>query len=158
MLANLSNTMNHIVRHCWYRLGRSFPTNDLRIFALRKMDYVEIGEDSYFGPNVTITPFNTEFKGNLLSIGDRVRFGPNVTLLCSSTPEKTKLTDIYGEIGQITIENDAWIGSGAVIQPGVTIGECSVVGSNAVVTDDVPSYTVVGGIPAKKIKDIEDEF
>lgn len=57
----------------------------------------------------------------------------------------------------IVIEDDVWIGHGAVITKGVKIGKGAIVGANAVVTKDVAPYDIVGGIPAKKIKNRRDE-
>jgi acetyltransferase-like isoleucine patch superfamily enzyme len=54
----------------------------------------------------------------------------------------------------VTIEDDAWIGSGAVILPGVRIGRGAVVGANSVVTEDVPPLTVVAGLPARPIRQL----
>ena len=54
--------------------------------------------------------------------------------------------------GKVTLKKNAWIGMGATICPGVTIGEYAVVAAGAVVTRDVPDYAVVGGVPAKVIK------
>ena len=54
----------------------------------------------------------------------------------------------------VIIEDEVWIGEGAVILKGVTIGKRAVIGANAVVTKDVAPYTVVGGVPAKLIKKI----
>lgn len=53
----------------------------------------------------------------------------------------------------VTIGNDVWIGHAAIVMPGVTIGDGAVIGSAAVVTKDVPPYTIVGGVPAKPIRD-----
>lgn len=54
--------------------------------------------------------------------------------------------------GDIVIGNDVWIGYEAVIMSGVTIGDGAIIGTRAVVTKDVPPYTVVGGVPAKPIR------
>jgi acetyltransferase-like isoleucine patch superfamily enzyme len=55
----------------------------------------------------------------------------------------------------ITVEDDVWIGSGAILTDGVTVGKGAVIGAGSVVTRDVPSYTVVAGIPARVIKTID---
>ena len=54
--------------------------------------------------------------------------------------------------GDIVVGNDVWIGYEAVILAGVTIGDGAIIGSRAVVTKDVPPYTIVGGVPAKSIR------
>jgi acetyltransferase-like isoleucine patch superfamily enzyme len=55
----------------------------------------------------------------------------------------------------IHIKRNVWIGAGATILPGVTIGENAIVAAGAVVSRDVPANTIVGGIPAKILKDLE---
>jgi acetyltransferase-like isoleucine patch superfamily enzyme len=59
------------------------------------------------------------------------------------------------EVKPVIIEDEVWIGEGAVILKGVRVGKRAVIGANAVVTKDVPPYTVVGGVPAKVLKSIE---
>lgn len=54
--------------------------------------------------------------------------------------------------GDIIIGNDVWIGYEAVIMAGVTVGDGAIIGTRAVVTKDVPPYTIVGGVPAKPIR------
>ncbi|NFT06198.1 CatB-related O-acetyltransferase [Clostridium botulinum] len=62
------------------------------------------------------------------------------------------ITDAWDNKGNIVIGNDVWIGYDAIIMPGVKIGDGAIIGTRAIVTNDVPPYTIVGGIPAKVIK------
>lgn len=66
--------------------------------------------------------------------------------------EKKDITNAWDNKGDIVIGNDVWIGYEAVILAGVTIGDGAIIGTRAVVTKDVPPYTIVGGVPAKSIK------
>ena len=66
--------------------------------------------------------------------------------------EKKDVTNAWDNKGDIIIGNDVWIGYEAVVLAGVTIGDGAIVGTRAVVTKDVPPYTIVGGVPAKPIK------
>jgi len=62
------------------------------------------------------------------------------------------ITSTWDNKGNIIIGNDVWIGYEAVILSGVTIGDGAIIGTRAVVTKDVPPYTIVGGVPAKTIR------
>lgn len=62
------------------------------------------------------------------------------------------VTKSWNNKGDIVIGNDVWIGFEAVIMAGVTIGDGAVIGARALVTKDIPPYTIVGGVPAKPIK------
>lgn len=66
--------------------------------------------------------------------------------------DKKDITAAWDNKGDIIIGNDVWIGYEAIIMSGVTIGDGAIIGTRALVTKDVPPYTVVGGIPAKTIK------
>lgn len=66
--------------------------------------------------------------------------------------EKKDVTNAWDNKGDIVIGNDVWIGYEAVVLAGVTIGDGAIIGTRAVVTKDVPPYTIVGGVPAKPIK------
>ena len=66
--------------------------------------------------------------------------------------EKSRVTDAWDNRGDIVVGNDVWIGYEAVILSGVTIGDGAIIGARAVVTRDVPPYTIVGGVPAKPIR------
>ena len=66
--------------------------------------------------------------------------------------EKSNITTAWDNKGDIVIGNDVWIGYEAVIMAGVHIGDGAIIAARAVVTKDVPSYTIVGGTPAKEIR------
>lgn len=71
--------------------------------------------------------------------------------------EKQRVRDAWDNKGDIVIGNDVWIGYEAIILSGVTVGDGAIIGSRAVVTKDVPPYTIVGGVPAKPIRKRFDE-
>ena len=62
------------------------------------------------------------------------------------------ITSVWDNKGDIVIGNDVWIGYEALILSGVTIGDGAIIGARAVVTKDVPPYTIAGGVPAKAIR------
>lgn len=66
--------------------------------------------------------------------------------------EKSNVSDAWDNKGDIVIGNDVWIGYEAIIMAGVHIGNGAIIATRAVVTKDVPPYTIVGGIPAKPIR------
>ena len=66
--------------------------------------------------------------------------------------DKKNVTDSWDNKGNIVIGNDVWIGYEAIIMSGVKIADGAIIGTHAVVTKDVPAYTIVGGIPAKPIR------
>lgn len=87
-----------------------------------------------------------------IDIGDDVMIGPGVGLITSGHPldparRRTGITS-----GPIRIGRNVWIGAGALIMQGVTVGADAVVAAGAVVTRDVPAGVMVGGVPAKVIK------
>ncbi|MFH6959208.1 DapH/DapD/GlmU-related protein [Flavobacterium aquidurense] len=116
--------------------------------------YINCGKHITIGKNVFINFDCTFLALGGITIEDDVLIGPKVSLITenhSLNPEERK-----GLAGKpILIKKNAWIGANATILPGVTIGENAVVAAGAVVSKDVPDNTVVGGIPAKFIKNIQ---
>src|SRR5437868_4658094 len=116
--------------------------------------YINYGKNTKIGKNVFIN-FDCVFLDlGGITIEDNVLIAPKVSLLSEGHPlspnERQSLVP-----GHIHIKKNAWIGAGATILPGVTVGENAVVAAGAVVSKDVPANTIVGGIPAKIIKTIE---
>lgn len=134
------------------RIAKSMFSYKLRAKIYRHLG-MEIGKDTYVGPGLEVID-NT--LANLIKLGNRVTIAPEATLVVSSGPNNSNLKEIYTRrIGKIIIEDDVWIGTGTIILPGTTIGRMSIIAAGAVVTKDVPPYTIVAGVPAKVIKNVE---
>lgn len=115
--------------------------------------YCEFGRQISIGKNSLINIGVTMLDGAAITIGDHVMIGPSVQLYTATHPIDFKARREWETYClPIIIEDDVWIGGNAVINQGVTIGARSIVAANAVVNDDVPPDSMVGGIPAKLIK------
>lgn len=133
--------------------------------VLRYGGNITIGENCYVGENSKI------WSGESVKIGDNVLISHNVNIIDTSSHEVDALERAYGYISlmkdgfpinkgsiltsSIIIENYAWINFNAIILRGVTIGEGAIVAAGAVVTKNVPPYTLVAGNPAKVIKQLK---
>ena len=126
----------------------------------------EVGEDSDIRP-----PFYCDYGFNIrlgrgvflnfncvildvveVSIGDRTQIGPAVQIYCADHPRDAAQRREGLEFGQpVRIGCDVWIGGGAIILPGVTIGDEAILGAGSVVTRDVARGTTVAGNPARRI-------
>ncbi len=137
----------------WNRHNRTAPVN---VFDHAK---VSVGKGTYGGIEALF--FGT--PGERIEIGNYVSIGPHVVFLAGGEHRLDCATTYpflaYGEgvveavsRGPIVVRDDAWIGLGAKILSGVTIGQGAVVAAGAVVVRDVPPYAVVGGVPAKLIR------
>lgn len=132
------------------RIGRDF-----NIETPFRCDYgynIEIGENFYSNFNCTILDV-----GKVL-IGNNVMFGPNVSLYTAGHPIHPETRNSGIEYGiQIRIADNVWLGGNVVVNPGVTIGENSVIGSGSVVTKDIPPNVVAAGNPCRIVREITDE-
>jgi len=115
--------------------------------------YTDFGKNIHIGKNVFINACcHFQDHGGVI-IGDDCQIGHNVvfaTLNHGLAPEDRKTT--YP--APITLGRNVWVGSNATILQGVTIGDNAIVAAGAVVSRDVPANTIVGGVPAKHIKNI----
>ena len=123
-------------------------------FRLFPPFYTDFGKNITIGKDVFINSgCHFQDQGGIV-IGDGTLIGHNVVLATINhdlSPQKER----KNHYAPIHIGNHVWIGSGAVVLPGVTVGEWAVIGAGSVVTKDVEAYTVVGGNPAKVLKHIE---
>jgi serine acetyltransferase len=134
-------------------LGAHHPDNRARKVFFR-MTGVHIGEGTNVTPGLIV---NDGYSG-LCSIGKRVSIATNVTLVADSNPNNSRLAaepyvrEHLVKQGPVIIEDDVWLGTNAVVLPGVRVGRGAVVGAGAVVTRDVAPFTVVAGVPARPIR------
>ncbi len=109
------------------------------------------GDRCYIGKNVffdLVEPVIIETEGVISA---------RVTFLTHSDPGERVLRRYFKrKTGKIRVGRGAWIGACATIMPGVSIGECAVIGANALVNEDIPPYSVAVGVPAKVIRKINE--
>ena len=108
---------------------------------------MRLGKNVYFNFNCVVLDVAP------VTIGDFTMMAPGVQILTATHPlDADKRRTVYEYAKPITIGADVWIGGGAIICPGVTIGDRAVIGAGSVVTKDVPPDVAVAGNPAKIIR------
>ena len=114
-----------------------------------------IGEGLTMGDNSNIGPYNYIGCSGKITIGNNVMLAPRVSIYAENHvfdhPE-ILIRDQGVEKKEVIIEDDCWIAANSILLAGVTIGKGSVVAAGSVVTENVPPYSVVAGVPAKWIK------
>ena len=149
------------------------PGEQAKKQALLKEMFAAIGENCYVE-----TPFHANFGGkkvhfgnhvyanfNLtlvddeaIFVGDNVKFGPNVVICTAAHPILPALrAKAYQYNLPVHIESGVWIGAGAIILPGITIGENSVIGAGSIVTKDIPANVVAVGNPCRVMREINEK-
>jgi galactoside O-acetyltransferase len=112
--------------------------------------HISIGEGFYANFNLTIID---DWE---VDIGNHVLFGPNVTIFTTGHPlDPEQRGKMYAF--KVVIEDDVWVGGGAIINPGITIGRGSVIGAGSVVTKDIPPNVIAVGNPCKVLRPIEQK-
>ena len=155
-----------------YDYNMTRPTEAGKREALLKEMLAEVGEGCYIEP-----PFHSNMGGgnvhfgkfvyanfNLtmvddthIYVGDYTMFGPNVTVATAGHPILPELREKQYQFNMpIHIGRRCWIGAGAVILPGVTIGDDTVIGAGSVVTRDIPANVVAVGNPCRVLREIGD--
>ena len=153
-----------------YDFNATRPSESIKREALMKMMFAKVGEGCYIEP-----PFHANWAGKHVFLGDnvyanfnltlvddadiyignKVMFGPNVTVATANNPILPELRERALQYNrEVRIGDNVWIGSGAIIVPGVTIGENSVIGAGSVVTKDIPANVVAVGNPCRVLREI----
>ncbi len=116
--------------------------------------YTNFGQHIKIGKNVFINHACSFLDLGGITIEDDVLIGPKVNIITENHPTDPAQRKSL-ELKAVVIKRNAWIGAGATILPGVTIGENAIVAAGAVVNKDVDANTIVGGIPARVLKYID---
>lgn len=131
-----------------------FPYRYVRSWALKKCGF-QIGNDVYIGDNLTLTVGFADRSMKLI-LGDRVSIAPNCTLIIASHPNESRLKPILlPPKRSIIIGNDTWLGANVIVLPGISIGECCIIGAGSVITHDIPSFSIAVGNPARILKEVD---
>ena len=118
--------------------------------------YCSYGQNIYAGDHVYLNSLCTIIDNNEVHIGQHVMIGPAVQIYTAAHVLQAQARNQGWEVAKaIVIEDNVWIGGGAILLPGVRVGRNAVVGAGAVVTHSVPADTVVAGNPARVIREIE---
>ncbi len=165
-----------IQRDCMRRLyefNATGPDEQERRNELMRHMFAEIGEDCYIEP-----PLRANWGGHFVHLGDRVycnfnltlvddthiyigsctMIGPNVVIAAACHPEAPRLRRKGLQYNKpVVVGENVWIGSGAIILPGVTIGDNSIIGAGSVVTRDIPANVVAVGNPCRVLREIKEE-
>ena len=143
-------TKEIVIRELFGSVGEN-PTV-LPMFICDNGKNIHVGDNFLANYNVTILDVDEVHIGNYVMIGSN-------TLISTVNHPLTPMgrRQHLSIIKPVTIGNEVWIGGNVIILPGVTIGNNVVIAAGAVVTKDVPSNTLVGGIPAKFIKTLEND-
>ena len=127
--------------------------------AIHRLRGVKIGKHSHVARGVLLDDHNPE----LIEIGERVGITSGVMIICHKrdlshySPSMKNCQNCPFIEAKVVIKDDAHIGIGSIIMPGVTIGEGAVIGAGSLVTHDIPPYSLAVGSPAKVVKFFTDE-
>lgn len=131
-------------------LGRFGARSEIRPpFQCDYGHLIEVGERTFINYGAVI------LDTARVTIGDECQIASNVQLLTATHPLEADLRRAFWERGEpITIADGVWLGGGAIVCPGVTVGENTVVGAGAVVVKDLPAGVLAVGNPARPIRDL----
>lgn len=153
-----------------YEYNQTRPSEGEKRTALLKEMFAEIGEGCYiepplhanwggrhchFGKNVYANFNLTVVDDTDVYVGDYTMFGPNVVIATAGHPILPELREKQYQFNiPVHIGRNCWIGAGALIVPGVTIGDNTVIGAGSVVTKDIPANVIAVGNPCKVLREI----
>jgi acetyltransferase-like isoleucine patch superfamily enzyme len=137
-----------VLRAAFSKYGKHFIFDPQDFFSFSN---IEVGNDVMVGRGAVFVASESK-----IIIGNKVMFGPNVTIIGGNHNTSVVGQFMYDvrdkrpdDDQDVIIEDDVWVGSGATLLKGVRVGRGSIIAAGAVVTRDVPPYTICGGAPAR---------
>ena len=113
---------------------------------------IEVGENFFANYGLTILDVGK------VRIGRNAQIAPNVSIYTAGHPVHPDTRNTGYEYGiDVTIGDNVWLGGNVVVLPGVTIGDCCVIGAGSVVTKDIPAWSIAAGNPCRVLRKITDE-
>ena len=151
-----------------HKFNLAVPFSEEYFSLMRELFYNQIGENSIvynqltvvcpknvkIGKNVTVMNGALMMSAGGITLEDNVLIAANVQLISNNHDPYDRYVITCKPI---LIKEGAWVGAGATILPGVTVGKHAIIGANSVVSKDIPDYAVAVGCPAKVIKYLEKE-
>lgn len=141
----------YALRPAFRKIGRRVTFSPFDHFSYAT---ISLGDDVSISVGAHFSATESE-----IVIGNKVMFGPNVTIMGGDhniSRIGRYMYDVVEKLPEndlpVTIEDDVWVGTGAIILKGVTVGRGAVVAAGAVVVRDVPPYAIVGGVPARVLR------
>lgn len=159
-------------RKLLYEYNNSRPEEEKKRQELIQKMFGSAGEEIYIEPPIRMAYGKNVHLGSFIYanfnlvivddievyIGNHVMFGPNVTISVTGHPVDPELRKTGTQFSfPVRIEDDVWIGAGAIILPGVTIGRNSVIGAGSIVTKDIPENVVAVGNPCRILREITEQ-
>lgn len=146
------STIGNLLRRLYWSKRLKIPGRDIAVFPgvhFFCIEALEIGEGVSINLNVHINPCH-----GFIKLGNNVLLGPNCVLRAADHvySDATRPIKTQGHRGgRIIIEDDCWLGANVVVLKDVTIGRGSIIGAGAVVTRDIPPFSIAAGVPARII-------
>lgn len=141
-----------LMRRLFKSYGENFVFDPEGVYSF---ETISVGDDVYIGPGAKLSASESS-----ITFGNKIMLGPNVVMMGgdhNASQVGKFMYDVKEKLPEndlpIIIKDDVWIGTCAVILKGVTVGEGSIIAAGSLVIKDVPPYTIVGGVPAKVLKE-----
>jgi maltose O-acetyltransferase len=138
-----------------------YPDARIRKLYFEKLG-VKMGNNTFANLGMKVV-VKQDYQEPQIIIGNNVSIAPNVVFIADSGANNGQIINSFQYVkdhltvsAKIIIEDEVWIGANVTILPGITVGKCSIIGAGSVVTKNIDSHSIYAGVPANKIRSLED--